>query len=345
MIDFTNLNVMVNFGLFALAAVIVWFAGARISRYADEISRKTGLGHAIVGLILLAGVTSLPEIGVSVASSAAGDEKLAVNNLLGSIAMQVAILAIIDFVIGRRALTSVMPEPAVMLQGALNVLLLAIAAAGIIVGDIAIFGVGAWAWACLAGYIGSVWLLSQARSRQPWVGRSHGAQDGEQRKESASVGQPLPSLLVRTGTAAVTILLAGYILSNAGSALAEQTGIGSSFIGFVLIAISTSLPEVSTALFAARAGFLTLAISDILGTNLINIGLIFLVDAVAVGDPVLNRVGSFSAFGALLGIMLTILYVAGLAERRDRTLWRMGYDSIAVLLIYAGGLIILYRLS
>jgi cation:H+ antiporter len=140
------------------------------------------------------------------------------------------------------------------------------------------------------------------------------------------------------------ILVAGYALSQTGSAIAEQTGLGSSFVGFVLVAISTSLPEFSTALEAARLGRFTMAISDILGTNLINVGLLFLVDAVARGEPVLNVVGAFSQFGALLGIIVTTLFLVGLAERRDRTIFRLGIDSAAVLVVYVGGLVLLYTL-
>lgn len=69
-----------------------------------------------------------------------------------------------------------------------------------------------------------------------------------------------------------------------------------------------------------------------------------MIDAVYPDGPVLNQVGRFSSFAALLGIVVTTLYIAGLVERRDRTILRMGYDSLAVLLIYLGGIFLLYRL-
>lgn len=346
---FSDLGLFANIGLFLAAATFVWFAGARISHYADAISKKTGVGHAILGLLLLAGVTSLPEISVTVSAAAGGNAQLAVNNLLGSVAMQVAVLAIIDFVVGRRALTAMVPEPAVMLQGALNVLLLSIAAAAIVAGDRQFLGVGVWSSACLAGYVASVWLLSQTEGRKPWLaakaGKAEPRDRGEENRGSeAHQSETLRSLIIGTVIAAAVILVAGFVLSKTGEAIAELTGLGSSFVGFVLVASSTSLPELSTALSAARLGLFTMAISDILGTNLINVGLLFVVDAVAPGEPVLNQVGQFSIFGALLAIILTALFVAGLAERRDRTIWRMGIDSILVLILYIGGLVVLYSL-
>ena len=68
------------------------------------------------------------------------------------------------------------------------------------------------------------------------------------------------------------------------------------------------------------------------------------VDAVYAGGPVLNEVGRFSVVAALLGIIVTTLYIAGLVERRDRTILRMGVDSLFVLVAYLGGLIPLYQL-
>jgi cation:H+ antiporter len=154
----------------------------------------------------------------------------------------------------------------------------------------------------------------------------------------------LKQVLTRTAVAGLAILIAGYLLSRTGEAIAVKTGLGSSFMGAVFIAISTSLPEVSTVLSAARSGLYAMAIADIFGTNLFDVALIWVNDIVSPSDPVLNQVGSFSVFAALLGIAVTALFVAGLAERRDQTVLRMGLDSMAVLVCYLAGLMILYSL-
>jgi cation:H+ antiporter len=354
MLDFTQFSLILNLAIFAVAAVMVWIAGTRLAWYADAISTKTGIGQAAMGLMLLAGVTSLPEIGVTVSSAIAGDKQLALNNLFGSIAMQVAILAVIDFAIGRKALTSVLPEPTLMLQGILNVLLLAFAGSAMVVGDILVFGVGAWSTACLFAYVGCVWIMSRSRGRSPWLPGREGVLDedvlqqaearAEREKEKKHEERPLRSTILRTVVAAAVILVAGYALSRSGSAIAEQTGIGASFVGFVLLAIATSLPELSSALSAARLGRYTMAISDILGTNLINVALIFLIDLTATGDPVLGEANDFAIFGALLSIVVTAVFLVGLAERQDKTAGRIGIDSAVLLTLYFGGLAILYTL-
>jgi cation:H+ antiporter len=348
MLDFTTLPLPFNLLFFAAAAVVVWFAGARLSHYADAISRSTGIGQAVIGIVLLAGVTSLPEIAVTMTASIAGDAELAVNNLIGSIALQVTLLAFVDFVVGRKALTAVVPEPVVLLEGSLNVILIGFAAAAMVVGDVAFFGVGVWAWGCLLLYLGCVAILARAEGRQPWLAARKGeVEHGLMREQGTDepVGDQAPGRLYRkTAAAAAVILIAGFVLARSGEAVAEQSGLGVSFVGFVLIAFATSLPELSTALSATRRGLYTMAISDILGTNLINIAMITLVDVIDGGEPVLGRLGVFSIFGALLAILLTSLFQAGLAERRDRSVFRMGYDSIAVLVVYAGGVALLYTL-
>ena len=87
-----------------------------------------------------------------------------------------------------------------------------------------------------------------------------------------------------------------------------------------------------------------MALGDIFGTNLFNAALVFVIDALAPGPPVLSRVGAFSAFGALLGLVLTAIFMAGVIERRDRTVLRMGWDSLAALVAYAAGVAVLFKL-
>lgn len=345
---FRDLGLWTNLAIFAGSAALVWFAGTRVAEYADAIARRTGLGHAAAGLLLLAGITSLPEIAVTVTASATGNPQLAVNNLLGSVAMQVAILAVADAVIGEDALTAVIPNPVVMTQIALNVLVLSLVGAAVVAGDWGLFGVGVWSCLLLVVYVGSIWLLSKAEGRRTWViDPAHRPPRRVRKKEDAEEDsrQPLWRLVLKTAAGALAILAAGFLLSKTGEAIAAQTGLGQSLGGYLLVAISTSLPEVSTVIASVKLGRYVMAVSDIFGTNLFNGGLVFVVDAVYRGGPVLNEVGSFTAFAALLGVLVSALFLLGLLERRDRTLLRMGYDSFAVLGVYLVGVAVLFRLK
>ena len=54
-----------NAAVFAAGAGVIWWAGTLLERYADIIAQRTGLGHAFTGMLLLAGATSLPEVGTT----------------------------------------------------------------------------------------------------------------------------------------------------------------------------------------------------------------------------------------------------------------------------------------
>lgn len=353
--DFKNLSLWITFAVFAVSTGAVWIAGTRIAGYADAISEQTGVGQVAVGMVLLGGITSLPEVAVAITSALAQNPALAVNNLLGGVAMQVAILAVADAVVGRQALTVVVASPAVMLQGAFGILLLSLVAAAIAVGDLPLLGIGAWAWIGLGVYVIAVWKIADSQGRQPWIARKTQEQktrdartasedEESRRKQERHAAKSLASLGVMTALAAAVILVAGFLLSRTGAAIAEQTGLGQSFVGAVLLAFSTSLPEISTVLGAVRLLRYEMAISDIFGSLLFNTTLIFVVDAAYDGGPVLNEVGTFSLLAALLGIFVTALYLIGMIERRDRTIIHMGVDSLAVIIVYFSGLVLLYQL-
>jgi cation:H+ antiporter len=291
----------------------------------------------------LAGVTSLPEVATSFTAAGIGDAPLAINNLLGSVVMQVALLALADFIFSRHALTAIVPDPIVILQGALNVCLLATVAVAALAPEVAFLGAGAWTWGLLAASLLSFYKLVESGGRQPWIASNKtdlSEQSGAREMPEGSAAK----LIAQIAGIGVVILTAGAIVALSGQAIAEQSGLGSSFFGYVFVAISTSLPEASTVYATMRRRLYTMAISDILGTNILNVSLLFFVDLISPGEPVMRAAGPFAAVAAMLGVAVTGLFVMGLAERRDRAFLRLGLDSALVILVYAGGLALLYGL-
>jgi len=349
MLNVDGNSLAVNLLIFTAAACAVWIAGTKIAAYANELAERFELSHALLGLLLLAGITSLPEIATSFTAAHANHAPLAVNNMLGGIAMQVAVLAVADFLFGNRALTSVVPNPVVMLQGAFNICLLTFVAMAIVVGDVPFLGAGAWSWGIFVVSAYSFIKISYAEERHPWI--INNPDDKELGKESGNIendrsleGDSSVWLISKIVISALVILFAGYSLATVGDVIARQSGLGESFVGFALMSAATSLPEASMVFASVRRGLYTMAISGILGTNPFNVALIFGVDMIAPGAPVLSDIGDFSAIGTLLGLAVTGLFLMGLIERADRTFWRMGVDSAAVLIVYTGGMVLLYSM-
>ena len=129
------------------------------------------------------------------------------------------------------------------------------------------------------------------------------------------------------------------------AALAEQTGLGDSFVGATLLASSTSLPELSTTLAAVRIGSYAMAVANIFGSNLIMVALILPADLCFTGGAILEHADRAGILSLSVGIVVTAVYLMGLIERRNRTVLRMGVDSLVVLVLYVASLVALYRLS
>jgi cation:H+ antiporter len=344
---FDGLSVPANAALFFAAAAVVWVAGTRLAHCADGIASATGIGREFLGMLLLGGVTSLPEVAVGVTSAMQGTPALSVNDVLGSAAINVVILAVADAASGREALTSKQGSPVVMLQGVLGIVLMSIVMGAVVAGDVPVLGIGVACWLILGTYPAAIWLLKITRSAEGWQasGGQTAGEDPLQQDGEAGAPERLERLVLQTVAAGATILVAGFLLAKTGEALAEQTGLGTSFFGAVCLGLSTSLPEVSTVIAAVRLKRYEMAISDIFGTNLFNVTIIVLVDALHPGGPVLVEAGRFAAFAALLALVLTALFLVGMLERRNRTVLHMGWDSLAALVVYAAGVSVLYTLK
>lgn len=330
-----------NAAIFLAAAVIVWIAGTRLTRYLDEVSRQTGLGQAFVGMLLLGGITSLPEVANVVTSSATGSPRLGVNNLLGSAAINVLLLAVADAFVGRDAVTSVVVKPSTLMMATLCMLALIATAAAVAVGDVLIYGVGVGVGATVvcAVCIASLWIAARYDERAAWTVRG-GRREPEGEDETPRA--PFPRLVAQTAAAGAVIFAAGYALSQAGDGLAEQTGIGVGLVGFALIGISTSMPELSSIVTALRIRRYELAFGQVLGTNFINLSLILAADVFFREGPVIDELGRFEILSALLGAALTGIFLVGLLERRNPRWMRMGYDSLAVMVLFCCGLALLF---
>src|SRR3546814_288500 len=180
--------------------------------------------------------------------------------------------------------------------------------------------------------------------RSPWTVKQES--DPQRDKKDAHVPDvPLTILWVRVALYGAFIFLGGYALSQTGDAIAGQTGITSAVVGFALIGTATSLPELVTVIAALKLRQPEMAFGQILGTNFINLSLLPLGDLIFSGEPVMNVLGAFETVSALLGAILIGIFMVGLLEHRNRTIFKMGVDSAAVIAVFVAGVAMLAGLS
>lgn len=340
---------LVDLAVVLLCGAIVWWAGDRLSRDADALAEATGVGRVLVGALLLGGATSLPEVATTVTAGVLGNPQLAIGNLMGGVALQVVVIAVADVVESRRRLTFQVSDPAVLVQHVALLMLLALAVAGMAVGEpVDLAGIGLWPIAIAATYVALLAATRRAEEHGAWgiVGRGpqigRGSSDHDDDDEDEDVEAPPVWRLVALGS---VILVAGWAVARAGDSLAESGPVSGTFIGAVLVALTTSLPELSTVLGSLRQGSYDMAVSNIMGTNGLEVALLLVADIAYREGPVLRQATSGDLFLVALAMVLTCLYLGGLLLRGDRAVLRVGLDSLAVIVIYVGGVAVLAVVS
>jgi cation:H+ antiporter len=339
---FSGLGLVPLVLIFAVAAGAIWIAGTHLSRSTDVLDTRLGLGEALGGAILLAIATNLPEIAIVVSAALSHSLGIAIGNILGGIAIQTVVLVILDISIGREAALTTRAASLVLgLEGLLVILVLAISVMGAQLPGNALFArIEPAALLIALFWVLGVWLVNRARRGLPWHDTTGTAPDGQEKPMGHSKSATQMSL-ARAGTvfgigAAVT-LAAGVVLEQSGEQIADHLGMTGVVFGATILAAATSLPEISTGIAAVRLGDYQLAVSDIFGGNAF-LPVLFLLAGLLSGSAVLPQAQATDIYLTALGIVLTVVYLWGLVTRPHRQVWRLGIDSVAVLVLYAAGI-------
>ncbi len=333
--------------IIALAGTFVWYSGTRLSTLADVIAERTTLSRALAGALLLGVATSLPEIATTVTASVLGNAPLAVNNLMGGVAMQIALIALIDCWLIKGALTFFSPRPVLLLGGVLLMLQSGLTMTAMAAGDVAIFGsIGLWPILLVATYLMSLFFMHHYEGKDAWIpAEVPEAPTTDDASQTSWADHSLAGIWLRFALHGGVVLFAGWAVSAAADAFAQATAISSSLIGATLVAATTSLPEVSTTAGAVRRGAYTMVIANIFGTNSLEMALLFIADLGYRDGPIVNAVDRSAIVMGGVAVVMTSIYLWGLLERRDQTIWRLGVDSFWVLITYLGGLIVMGLVS
>lgn len=348
-----SLPLWLNAVLFLPAAAAIWWAGTRLERLADVIARRTGLGHAFTGMLFLAAATSLPEVATTVTAILLLDNPtLAVHNLLGGVAMQTAILVVADRATRTQgALTYFSPRFVLLVEGLGLVLLLQITIAGIAAEGVPVVAsVSLWLVLLVAAYVAMMFFVYKYQGRPRWtpsVADDFPSEREQERRDDAETEGAEDERSTRRiwmlfGVMSLVVLAGGWAATHTAEVLAEQTGLGPAFLGATLLAVATSLPELSTTIAAGRQGRYTVAISNVFGSNAFDVSLLLVADVLWRGGSVLQHAEMTVVFVSAVGAIMTCLYLWGLMEHDDKTVLGIGTDSAAVLAVYVAGMTVLY---
>ena len=316
---------------FIVCVMVITIAGIYLSRYGDAIADKTGLGGTWIGLILLASVTSLPELVTGISSvTVANAPDIAVGDILGSCVFNLMIIVILDFLHRKESVYSKASQGHI-LSAAFGIMLIGFTGFNILLstqGDsFEVAHVGLYSPFILFFYL----IMMRTVYRYESTQIEKFAEAEEDQYPNLSKRQAIVRYLI----AALFVVAAGSFLPFVGKQIAIQTGWYEGFVGTLFIAFATSLPEIVVTVAALRVGAVDMAIGNLFGSNLFNIVIIGIDDIFYTQGSLLKDVSPTHAVSALSAIMMTGVAIAGLFYHpRTRVLKLVGWTSIFLFCVY-----------
>jgi cation:H+ antiporter len=314
---------------FLVCTSVIGVAGYQLSSYGDVIAERTGLGRTLVGVIMVATVTSLPELVTGVSSVViAKVPNIALGDALGSCIFNLLILLFLELGHPRASIYTLAAQSHILSAG-FGVILIGVVALSVLVGEElpTIGHVGLYTPVIFIGYILAMRIVLQYELRE--------ARARPEEKTSRYPGISLRRALTGYGIAAAVVVSAGVALPFIGVALARVMGWNNSFVGTLFVAFSTSLPELAVAGSALKLGALDLAIGNLLGSNLFDVAIIAVDDLFYTDGPLFAATSPAHAGTAISAVIMSGAVIAALFYRpAERTFRAFGWTGLFLLLIY-----------
>ncbi len=332
-----------------IAGLVVVLAGSRLTQLADQLADKYNLGRAWVGMILLATVTSLPEVVTCCTSVAIGTTDMAFATLFGSCSFNITLIVWFNIAVRGGSILGGRKR-AHTLTSTRGILMVALALAGITLTQKFQAHQPGVAQACEIGICLLIALVYTHSIRESYlIERSEPSDVMPSAVPAHHTSHPIPKFVLLS----VILVAASYWLAETGDVLQTHPigllgrPLGATAVGACFLAIASSLPEIVTGLAAVRLGQMDLALGNIFGSNMFNIFVVPMCKIVSLfrGDVLLMGGRGFHAeqnvITGLLPIVLTAVALGGLTFASRRRVLGLGFDSVTIAVFYVAGTILL----
>ncbi|MBI5642159.1 MAG: sodium:calcium antiporter [Deltaproteobacteria bacterium] len=324
---------------FILCGIIIIFCGAKLSKYGDVIAEKTGFGGAWTGLILMASVTSLPELitGIS-AVTIAGVPDIAAGDLMGASVFNLLTLALLDPMDKGSPIFSKIGQSHVLSAG-FGILMLGLVSVSILLGDIvpSLFNAGLYTPILIFTYIIAIRAIYYYERRA--IVKI--AKEVSEKLQYTHI--PLKKAVVMYSLYAAIVISAAMALPFVAGRIASTTGLGDNFMGTFFVAGITTLPELAVSISAIRIGAADLAIGNLLGSNMFNMALLAIDDIFYMKGPLLKDISSMHATTGIMAMLMTAIALIGISYRPEKKAFlRFGWDSFTMAVIGVINMVLIY---
>ena len=318
---------------------VIGVAGVRLSRSGDIIAEKSGLSRGWVGLIMLASVTSLPELVTGLSAVTVADvPDIAVGNILGACIFNLGFIVVLDFLYRKESIYTRARQGNVLAAG-FGIVLIGFAGFNLLLYGAATMPslghVGLYTPVILLLYL----LAMRTLYRYEQLRRSEFVGERAELYPHVSLRQAVRSYVV----AALAVVAAGVWLPYIAADLAEAMGWQQSFVGTLFVAAVTTAPEIAVTVSALRMGAVDLAIGNLFGSNLFNVAILAIDDLAYLPGPLFADVSIAHVASAFSAVMMSGLAVVGLILRPPSRVFRtVSWVSLLLLAVYLLNTLFLY---
>ena len=303
--------------------VLLTFAADQLVLGSSRLARRLRVNAVVVGVVVIGLGTSAPEFLVSGLAAARGDTGLAVGNIVGSNILNLTL------VLGVAAIVAPIPVSSAVIRREVPLAMAAIGLFGLLA---VVAGLSGGTGAILAAVgLAALWLLVR------WA-RAERAEAGLVDEVEDFVGRaPEPGRAwieaVRAVLGLLGVLSGAQLLVVGASAVAGSLGVSQLVIGFTVVALGTSLPELVTSVQAQRRGESDLVVGNLFGSNLFNSLVGGAVIGFADGATVHAGVAVVSVMVVTAGLAWLLLHRGRRLTRLDGVLLTVAYVVVAPLLL------------
>ncbi len=321
--------------IFLTSAIVIWYFCNKLSDVVEYIDSKYRLGAAFGGTLILSIVTNLPEIAITISGAMKGNFDLVTGNLLGGIAMQSMLLIGFDFFSKKpQPLSTLTASKVGIYQSLALIVILIICFAGSVFKEKPIaFGAGISVWSIAIIWLGFLLMLKKFQQPTTVVKNDN----------SKSKFSPVSSIIWLICISAI-VLYFGVLLGNSSDAIAKHFNISGVFFGATILALVTSLPEISSGLEFIKNQDYKPIISDIIGGNGF-LPVLFLPASIIAGQNIVASAGRSNDLLIILSIVLVLVFLLGMKKNAPNKIHALGWDTWSMLLLGICGFAVLYFIS
>ncbi|MEO8795193.1 MAG: hypothetical protein ABI390_06970 [Daejeonella sp.] len=334
------MGIMLIVGGFAICMALIIYSGSRLSIYGDMIAELTGMGKVWFGLIMMAAVTSLPELFNGISSILIVKvPQIAVGDIMGSCAFNLLILAVLDFMVPDKPLSSVVTKSHV-LAGFISIILITHAIVAIVFGEQ--FPIFAWfksfSVLLIILYLLSVRIIFKNERKIHF------------NSEIPILPHKIKNCTLRQATKryaafSLLVIIGAVALPFFANKLASEFGLNRSFVGTFFVGITTSLPELVVAIASVKIGSIDIAVGNLFGSNIFNMLILAIDDLLYREGNLLFEADLSHALSGLVTLVMTSVVGIGILYSSGSKRFALGIDAIILIVLYVSLIVALYNMG